>query len=1729
MAYTDEYLLEQRLTNNIPADYVTVRTVIGGAVFISPAYPQTIQEYQSGVRTGGFAVPAGVVEVPPPPVVEPTTVTTTPTNTVTRQVTATKKIATVPIFVQIVAKPLPIKQNARIDVQIRPAATPEQLKTVKYKFDLNRIPIQVNISEPMIGIANQFLDSIFEVYVDEDRELKTLLNYGEDKQSVVLAYRRGPVDIDGIDTIQLKLLQPVPDDIATGTPVFLSREVAKTTIDKIRVRFAPELDPTPYLRPKNLKVKADLDTGRSVRNVTLNKLSLQSGSIGRNDQFNNKTFEDSLFRQWYSYDFNSSELNIDFTNYENFIFYSSAAMRLAAFKQKMGQLEKLETLRNQILTSYTANTASAGFIYVQEKSQEYALEKENIIRAFDRYEQYLFFTTSGSNSPYSASFDYVDGGVEYNSIGYWPKSGNTPVSVTSSIAIDWYMSQSAIAQRFDEFNENNLVNTIPTHIRDDHDSNAYLTFVSMIGQLFDNIKLYIDQYPNIYSRNLDPNEELSKDLINEIAESIGFVLPTVDSVYNLTDNILGTTSETPRRDIAAQIYKRLLHNLPFFAKAKGTKTAVQAFLNTFGITPQLLSIKETGVPVTSSYSIFDEYSTGLDFDSTRNSHIRLPIATSNRNPTTLQFNCTVAKNQNMTILTGDSRWGLNVKTHPTITSLGRFEITSGSLDTVIVTSSYYALFDNQLLNVAIQTTNNTSSFYFTQVDGEDIIFNQIVSEASKFPNLWTQTNYVFMGGAGARVIGRYDGTLDEVRLWNTALSDEVLVNTAFDPGSNAGDTYTDAANHLLVQLSFNTANTSASLAANSMRNESPYKDIAVVPSLEDVFCTDIVESDFIRYNRTVKQLAMPVGSSTQITNKITVAPPPTFISDAQGLRLYRNKSIVAPQQKTINRGRNKVILAISPTEIINQNIIRNLGLENINAVLGAPTTLYNTFDKSLATIKNHYQQYYYVEVNTNKFIRILSDLASVLDQVVDYFIPSKATLLKGIIIEPNILEQVKVSPLKNIKVYGKNTRKTIDAANSLTGSSADYGTTFNLSYTIDQPRSDTTAKYAAITSQSNEVELVPGIRAVYNNYSSGSLQIVNQIQPTSAYQTYDLNPLTWQEYRYISNSYVSGTIENVSGSNRIWPKQKLDVGFSSDRIVSGTYSTVPSTINVLGTQQFDSTNQTYDLKHLTWQEYRHISNSFVSGTSEYISRSNRIWPKQRIEVLTMNDTFVSGNYLNNTGTIKVVDVDNLPIQTQYATYDLANLSWGDYRYISNSFVSGTVENISGSRRIWSKQKIDVGLTQMNKIKYNDVNNGNEGAEPYNRLYTRKLFNEEIQTTRFGGNTSIYLPALNEIPPSADFRDFGVYTYFNNDEGIYYFDEVKKIPTYPTPLNATWIFGSQSFGNTITTWSYGNRYNKNDVVYQYVTEETYRSVNLESSVNSENLIRFSKGGNGRYYVFKNRPAYSASNDGSFYSGSTPSYTPPSLDNVNWELLRFKPIQVRSPRRVVFDTYVISEPYLNNFKTTTISLETIINIPDRYIDTVPIGTIPESSYVQGTVTVQNIALLLAVQSSAGGLRLRLYRTEVARDADINRPMEVLPTGSHGVLLDTSLVGVDVVEISNPFPTLVAGETPPNAKLFYTIDNLDTTTKLGVNIQLYYFAIELEPRVPLGYLRKHYRFFRDNSTALKRRNFVGCKNTVDTTIDGLPPIQIFISEGSTIKVTDTTGVDELITGGGGTLDVT
>jgi hypothetical protein len=1127
---------------------------------------------------------------------------------------------------------------------------------------------------------------------------------------------------------------------------------------------------------------------------------------------------------------------------------------------------------------------------------------------------------------------------------------------------------------------------------------------------------------------------------------------------------LGTTNTKPRRDFTTEAYKRLLHNVPLFAKSKGTRTALRSVLRTLGITEQLIDIQESGVSDETSIRVTNEFYNSIKFTGTP-SYIEIPVGDALRTPypRSIQLNLIIDQNKNMTILNGDDLWKIDVVVNPTNNKLIKIQLLSAN-DTILASTRYFENLQNQLLNISLRTYPITSvvKFRVIKVDQEDIIFDFEDENTNQFIPLWNNTENIYIGGAGSIITDNFIGKISDVRLWGVNLSDSNTIISAFDPASNAGNVFTDASNQLYVQLSLNKIDRDLLTESGSIINESPYKDIDASPSLEVIQISGITTESFVRDTRYIRETLPNIGAIGYVTNKVKVAPPPIFIQN-ENLptikRLHRTESIVKLEDKQIPSNINKVNISSSPSKIINQNIIRNIGLENVNATYGIPNDSYKTLPNTLSDLRDHYNKFYYMSINTNRFIRVVERVSSIVNQIIDYFIPSRATALTGIVIEPNILERTKIPTIGKIRFYGKGSRRTIAAQESSSLTPRDYAATFTLSDEVNI---------------SNEI--------VSGSYLTKDIILdanknVNPIVSSSALDAKTGNSIS-------TLSALTAKVDSVAATllgNSIKLESNL---YEVNKDVISDVIKLESNITEIGKD--------------------------VLGSIAPLSAS--------IEDL---DNIIFGNF-------KLIDRQHLP-KTIRSVID-------SFKSVNNLNYIESKDLISRFPRKFLDRSVSVNLSldNMDKFKFSlGTGLGAPNAEPYNKIYPRKLFEYEILRPRTGGITSLTRRGLYAIPPSCDLEEFGARNFFIQDFGVYYFTKRQRTPVYSNPLNATWDIETETFEGA-TTWSYGERYNQNDVVFQDIKIDTDYA-----NILGDQIIQSSILGNNNFYVFKRSPVTTSENyqpiqqelGEAYYSGSIPSTIPPSLDKENWAKLRFSPRIIPEPRRVVFDTFIIPDPQLNDFKTTTVDISTRIDLPQRFLDTFFLGTITANGRRFGELKVQNIATLFATQINAvssqlPNLRLRLYRSTEARDFDASRVVNQFPEPNGGVLLDMGFNRFGTIEYINPSIALVSSEAPFSGILYYTFDNLSEVDVGRLELYLYYFAVEIEPRLPRGYLRKHYRYFRDNSTALKRRNFIGCKNTVDTTIDGLSPVQVFLSEDTDVSVSPTnegssvnTGADSIL----------
>lgn len=920
------------------------------------------------------------------------------------------------------------------------------------RVTISNIVPTVLVSDALYSASKALVDFKTIQFFDENREYKTIVNFGQDRQYLAEAWRTVPSDSS---SIQVKLLSPLSEGIQLYDQSYIAEEFAKSVVDTITIELPPLVDDTRYLRPANMDVGKFTVDKQSIKNVTLGTLELLSGSSG-NIADNVVSYDDRVFNRWFTADYNASELNIDFFDYNNFVFFGSAKTRLSAFANKLQKLQSYGDIKVSSLSS-------------TDSERKLAQEVEYIKRNFDPYEQYLYFA-SQSNA-YTASAYYVDGGVEYNATGSWPKDANMiPLAYTSSSVQSWYQTQVDIAERFDEFNPNYLVKHLPGHIQEDENSADFITFIQMFGHVMDNIKVYIDQFINIYSTSPDPFKELTMDQAYEVAKSFGMDLPNAFSLEELQTFIASLYDGQGARSFVAETWKRFIHSSTYIRKLKGSRTGVDAVINTYGLNSPLVQLKESTYAVDGNYMKSDELVYGLHFTGSVSSSVRIPFVSSSYTASTVQIRFIPELRKSSSLFTTNGTWGVELIPHPSSSTTayfntqslrigttyftlntptkeyGKIHVVSGSNKVVIASSSYFPLFSDTYTHIMLRS--QSQDITFIQTDGDQILFQQ--SASLSLGSLWN-TTYLYLGGTGSLRLNNFDGIIDDVRVWGEETTTDNFTKQAYDPGSYYGTNYSSSYNSLYVDLSFSQPYAAITQSAT---NESPFSNVA---NLSYIPATGLTTASYVRILRTIKQFTPVAGTSIFSNKKVSVAPPPVFTElsvDSNGVQTLKvNSSIKPVEDKVFVGGLEYVQFAVSPTDFVNQTIMRSMGDVDTNYLIGSPSKYTNERYTELDKVFDFFLKNYNESINVNEYIRFFKNVIKAPTEYMQSYVPARSKLVDGIVIESPFLSRRRERLQKSIKVDGTNTR-TFD--NFVSGSgSVDVGAYDFLLHYPKEPQQDT--------------------------------------------------------------------------------------------------------------------------------------------------------------------------------------------------------------------------------------------------------------------------------------------------------------------------------------------------------------------------------------------------------------------------------------------------------------------------------------------------------------------------------------------------------------------------------------------------------------------------------------------------------------------------------------------------
>ena len=477
------------------------------------------------------------------------------------------------------------------------------------------------------------------------------------------------------DMMLLKFLNPLSRSVRLGAGIFLVREVMSQQSYEINLQnwIPPVLPRTilklpsggggnsnePYVRP------------RSTEYQSYDDLLLVSSSLSK-----------EIERDIVSGSINEIRLNIDYSNSDNFIKFSSARRRLENFKTKVTSLELYDAYSQSIAgtyydTGYLGNAANTVIENAGSDVRKWEIASSEVINSFDGYERYLYFDSS--------SYVSSSAGVFYDAS--WPKTSNIKpyplYEVSSSQGVEWYNLNHASASNYDRENLDRLIYHFPDHMRDDLGNEDFLKFVDMSGHHFDNLKNYLDRFGQIYEIDESLSKGLSKQLIYTVASSFGWNLQggydlakldkyffgkSVDPVSKET-NIYASAS---LEDVSREIWKRIIANMPFFLKSKGTVEALRGLINCYGIPSTILRVREYGGPTITEvepiYETSRKFTKALDLNA--GSYVSSSWTTTlglggTEIPNSTEFRFKAASASNMTIVQGGgnsgNNWGIHLR------------------------------------------------------------------------------------------------------------------------------------------------------------------------------------------------------------------------------------------------------------------------------------------------------------------------------------------------------------------------------------------------------------------------------------------------------------------------------------------------------------------------------------------------------------------------------------------------------------------------------------------------------------------------------------------------------------------------------------------------------------------------------------------------------------------------------------------------------------------------------------------------------------------------------------------------------------------------------------------------------------------------------------------------------------------------------------------------------------
>jgi hypothetical protein len=901
-------------------------------------------------------------------------------------------------------------------------------------------------------ISNDAIVSDTTAFVQQRNDSKYFidfyLNFGQNQ--LILANN---IQLDNTDpsdpTILIKLYEPLPTEFDIKSELWVVTLIENPLA--YNIVFEEEViefqDSSPIQGPNfNIDLKDQINN--STDELSYNDL-ISSNISSSNNQLDSLLSEKDI------------NINVDYTDFENFVHFSSAKTRLENFYYKVSLIEDYSSSIAQIQSGISGPTSGSSAVVGSIATFESQIN--NVIKNFDKYEYFLYYT--------SGSFA-------------WPKTTSEPpylLATTGSTAVlDWFGSLNEsnpyfggriyTSSIFDEDNKDNLVFAIPEYLREDPENAPYELFVNMLGQHYDNVWVYTKDVTEKYNNDNRLDFGISKDLVADAIRDFGikiyqnnfskqdlytaflgstdggalfpfpFItgsLPTPTG-YEYVDTLISASNDyIPLDDVNKSLYKRIYHNLPYLLKTKGTLPGLRALITSYGIPDTILRISEFGgkdkVNVNDWDYYFHKYNKKFDTEGTNYITTDWTLNTdwnaTNDRPSTVQLRfqaeTPVPTNYSQSVWSLDDGSNVALVLEYTGSALASGSYSGSIIDpyyqyaTLKFTadgftnssSIYLPFFNGEWWNVMVTNNSGTYTLHagdkiYNGNDGTSIGFYETSSHTAVTTNWdsgitssFSAPTTITPGGTTYQI---FSGSYQELRYYTSVITGDVFKDYVMNPLSIEGNSINSAPNELAFRAALGSE---LSLVSSSIHPK--------VTGSWAITSSFVGDSDYVfgstpTYSRNTEYYFLDQpnsGIKARVSDKVrfenNVLPEGDTLSALR--RIAQPSSISSSYTENINY----LEVAFSPQNEINDDINSQIGFFNIGEYIGDPSFRSSSLNSypDLDTLRDDYFKKYTKNYDAVDYIRLIKFFDNSLFKMIKDFIPARTSLASGIVIKQHILER----------------------------------------------------------------------------------------------------------------------------------------------------------------------------------------------------------------------------------------------------------------------------------------------------------------------------------------------------------------------------------------------------------------------------------------------------------------------------------------------------------------------------------------------------------------------------------------------------------------------------------------------------------------------------------------------------------------------------------------------------